>query len=790
MREYAKKRETRKKQKSRSKSPAHTSPWISHHRVAGTTSQPAPSTNQPTPQWYPGAGGFSVEEAVDAGVTHETAMAHGLEMLMKLADSGSDNHALVLMKQLDAQTLVDESQRTGSAPKAFAFARSSWNTDSFWKSLENAAVRAINNEDFFTADNYIKTTVDLLLVDLGLYMNEYPQFGRMDPVRDRSGKVADTLQVDDSDLSGFRTKLGGTARRLESVLGIYPAAIQEQARQGNKEKATWLQAKWRKLATKLTGDDNLAPFRPGPENPHPGFAWPDKPLFIFNEVADAIAINMLDMGDRHARWKLAGLSKDSASIDTFALSKDFTQSLAAPALVHPKYLLESMMDQHDFVTMLYHHKPVREKFHDRPPDMQKREDRITVWAALYESFANHGQNSDPLWATLERIEIYLQRFTRHSEFDVSDFGEVFMNRDLPISLSGRVLQDCGVYATTVASELHAVTEMLGIPDVTFMLYTVPGHVSLVISKPDSFYVVNNDQVLGPYILSGLSEEEKTNVIFQQIAIVNADGNGLDAWISPVARLDLGTSLEQSQKEFDERMWEKYTRLTSYAMKHQESSANIKNIIHGTSETLKDLHPEMVRLSQQFNKSKRTDKREILQTELINRAGQLRLLANNIDILSEGQTSLYRSREFYEMLRAGPDDPRWQAFDPTQPIPQEYLVAPLADVSDNPPGARWISYIDSRYAPLEEAIVLIPKVFDNPLEFQGHTRQSATKKADELQQQLDAPGANLTSEQQQQIRSEIDMLRGLAGALANLEFLVQAGPAILRGVKRSVPEDNP
>src|SRR5690606_4686598 len=128
--------------------------------------------------------------------------------------------------------------------------------------------------------------------------------------------------------------------------------------------------------------------------------------------------------------------------------------------------------QHDFVTMLYQHKPVREKFADAPPDMDRREDRIQVWAALYESLETYGQG-DPVWGTLQRIELYLQRFTRHSEFDVSDFGKTFIDRDLPVSLSGRVLQDCGVYAMSVASELHAMAEIMQIPDLTFMLYTVP-----------------------------------------------------------------------------------------------------------------------------------------------------------------------------------------------------------------------------------------------------------------------------------------------------------------------------
>lgn len=308
-------------------------------------------------------------------------------------------------------------------------------------------------------------------------------------------------------------------------------------------------------------------------------------------VTDAIAINTGFRQGRHAKWELAGLANGSSSISSTPFSSDFSNSLAAPYLVEPKYILESFTNQHDFITELYQQPAFRAQFQDRPPDMYDRKDRIKVWTAMYEHQKNIGAY-DPLWGTLDQIRIYLQRFTRHSEFDVSDFGEMFIKRDLPMSLSGRVLQDCGVYAMSVASELYAVTKAAQVPDVSFMLYTVPGHVTLVVSQPDSFYVVNNDQVLGPYILSGLSEEDKTAVIFQQIAIVNADGNKLKSWISPVARLDLGTSLKQSQKKFDERAWEKYTDLTTYALKHQESGAHIRDIIMGTDKAWAELHREV------------------------------------------------------------------------------------------------------------------------------------------------------------------------------------------------------
>jgi hypothetical protein len=97
-------------------------------------------------------------------------------------------------------------------------------------------------------------------------------------------------------------------------------------------------------------------------------------------------------------------------------------------------------------------------------------------------------------AVMKLLYDYLAVFTVHARFtniyDQGDFKDAYFNKPFPRTLSGEMVQDCGVYAMRVAYILSLVRDELSL---TFKFIRLPAHVGLIISGTDlPLYVAHNN----------------------------------------------------------------------------------------------------------------------------------------------------------------------------------------------------------------------------------------------------------------------------------------------------------
>ncbi len=161
-------------------------------------------------------------------------------------------------------------------------------------------------------------------------------------------------------------------------------------------------------------------------------------------------------------------------------------------------LLESVAGQEEYLTELFAYPEIRTEFRGGLPDMNRLNDRLRVWRAMYRTYQH--ESMFPLGALMSLIRRYLEGFTFHSEYNIRDYGVSYLSTDFPVDLAGRAVRDCGVYALMTAYEVYQ-TARSASPQLNldFRLYVMPEHVILVIADRDegNFYLVNNNQIIGP-----------------------------------------------------------------------------------------------------------------------------------------------------------------------------------------------------------------------------------------------------------------------------------------------------
>jgi hypothetical protein len=104
-----------------------------------------------------------------------------------------------------------------------------------------------------------------------------------------------------------------------------------------------------------------------------------------------------------------------------------------------------------------------------------------------------GNDWDALSATIAVLSDYLSAFTIHTPYNIDEFGDNYLSRTFPRTLTGQFIEDCGVYALKIAYALSLVRKELGL---IFRAVVVPVHVALVISYEDvtkGAFIVNNNQ---------------------------------------------------------------------------------------------------------------------------------------------------------------------------------------------------------------------------------------------------------------------------------------------------------
>lgn len=100
---------------------------------------------------------------------------------------------------------------------------------------------------------------------------------------------------------------------------------------------------------------------------------------------------------------------------------------------------------------------------------------------------------DALGATIDVLRVYLSAFTFHTPYNIDEFGDNYLTRTFPRTLTGQLIHDCGVYALRVAYALSLVRKDFGL---VFRAVVLPVHVALVITFEDvskGAFFLNNEQ---------------------------------------------------------------------------------------------------------------------------------------------------------------------------------------------------------------------------------------------------------------------------------------------------------
>lgn len=126
-------------------------------------------------------------------------------------------------------------------------------------------------------------------------------------------------------------------------------------------------------------------------------------------------------------------------------------------------------------------------------DLRSMDDwRLFLEAKLQDLTQNKGKNKADAFLTLiSLLQNYLNAFTIHTPYNISEYGDNYLTRDFPKALTGQLIHDCGVFALKTVYMLSLVGERLGLK-IQYML--LPSHIGLIISgdQTPTVYVHNNN----------------------------------------------------------------------------------------------------------------------------------------------------------------------------------------------------------------------------------------------------------------------------------------------------------
>jgi hypothetical protein len=323
--------------------------------------------------------------------------------------------------------------------------------------------------------------------------------------------------------------LAGTYDQMRAILGVYPALERELAGAGNAAAAAEARRHGLRLRAVIRSDFMLA----GAEA----------------MIADVSQVDT-------ARGPALRIHGGKGEMDVTQLP-----GLPAPGEIGKspyqskpiEGVHESLEGQVDLVEELLREPGVRKLFPTGEIDMSKLEHRLKVWKAIYDARQAGGGG---LKALMETIGRYLKAFTVHTEYNVRDFGaksyvQAEQAGEMATDLAGRAERDCGVYALTVAYELHRTAKAAGLR-IDFQLVTTLDHAMLVIREPSgTFYIVSNNTVTAPL----------TGDVATELGKIAGGIRGRHVSLMPAMTFELGSSLGGAgTKEFsDAAAWATYKK---------------------------------------------------------------------------------------------------------------------------------------------------------------------------------------------------------------------------------------
>lgn len=206
---------------------------------------------------------------------------------------------------------------------------------------------------------------------------------------------------------------------------------------------------------------------------------------------------------------------------------------------------EALGQQADFLAEIARVPEVQKAFKGKTPDMTDLNQRLMVWKAMFDVFQKSG--SPALAQLMGLIGRYLKAFTKHTEYNVRDWGTSYIDSKMPTDLAGRAEQDCGVYALTVAWEtFKTISQTNKSGSVKFKLIAMLDHVTLVIEDQSEFFLVNNDEVTGPH--KG-DAREKVGQIWAKL-------RGRVFTAGPAAEVAVGSTADKPD-DFKKNLWKRY-----------------------------------------------------------------------------------------------------------------------------------------------------------------------------------------------------------------------------------------
>lgn len=212
-------------------------------------------------------------------------------------------------------------------------------------------------------------------------------------------------------------------------------------------------------------------------------------------------------------------------------------------------MLQAVGGQEDLLTELLSYPEIRNAFKTGKIDLNNPDQRQRVWRIMYGVYQQKPAAGcgSALCALLRLVERYLKHFTRHTFYNIRDVGVNYLDSTMPQDTIGRLHQDCGVYAITVAYDVYQAAKGAGLP-VDFQIYRTFEHAMLAImdTSTSEHYVVNNDKITGP----------NTGDPVESMAKAYGETIGLRHAVSAAERLrKLSTSMKQD--DFKKQIWEGY-----------------------------------------------------------------------------------------------------------------------------------------------------------------------------------------------------------------------------------------
>jgi hypothetical protein len=264
----------------------------------------------------------------------------------------------------------------------------------------------------------------------------------------------------------------------------------------------------------------------------------------------------------------SSVTKDTESVDTGKLAE----------------VQNVLMAQADLQTELARETAVRNAFGKGDIDLTQETNRHKVWRIMYGVY--RGREGDALGALMTLIGRYPKAYTYHTSFNVRDFGENYLDTPMPTDLTGRLVQDCGVYALNVAWDLMRAAKK-GDPSLklSFTLATLLDHIILVIADKTSgaTYFVNNELITRraptgytpqfqrpehlPRMVDVFLEDPppvppKPLDVDEEIGAQYMLVRSLPYLITPVNYLQIGTTADKPA-DFKKAAWARYQAATRY-----------------------------------------------------------------------------------------------------------------------------------------------------------------------------------------------------------------------------------